>query len=143
MSVSLLVKSCPMCIRLNKLAQVKLSSATLKTNICGTQTLSNTNTSIIIINTNTINTKTEMWLKVSEDYHQIITNHLSTVPRQGSSFLLVLFLLIFSTLKLCLLCGACHLSSETWYNLSQSTNTEKAKNRSWCWNYGNTSYKYL
>ena len=26
------------CIRLNKLAQVKLSSATLKTNICGTQT---------------------------------------------------------------------------------------------------------
>ena len=38
-SLSLLVKSCPMCIRLNKLAQVKLSSATLKTNICGTQTL--------------------------------------------------------------------------------------------------------
>ena len=55
----------------------------------------------------------------------------------------VLFLLLLSILKLCLLCAACHLSSETWYNLSQSTNTEKEKNRSWCWNYGNTSYKYL
>ena len=139
MSVSLLVKSCPMCIRLNKLAQVKLSSATLKTNICGTQTLSNINTNTIII----INTNTEMWVKISEDSPSQITSQQFRDKAPVSCLVEVLFLLLLSILKLCLLCAACHLSSETWYNLSQSTNTEKEKNWSWCWNYGNTSYKYL
>ena len=37
------------------------------------------------------------------------------------------FLLLLSILRLCLLCATCHLSSETWYNLSQSTNSEKKK----------------
>ena len=112
-----------MCIRLNKLAQVKLSSATLKTNICGTQTL---------VKYQHYHHHQHQHRNVSKNIRILsITNHISTVPRQGSSFLLGWGLIFASTfypeLKLCLLCAACHLSSETWYNLSQSTNSEKKK----------------
>ena len=114
-----------MCIRLNKLAQVKLSSATLKTNICGTQTL------VKYQHYHHHQHHHYHQHQYSQQYQQLTPQLESPLNCSATrlQFLAWLrsFLLLLSILRLCLWCATCHLSSETWYNLSQSTNSEKKK----------------